>query len=142
MGVIVRIFIVLLAYWLACVAASLVLTIGTLTPDWDYWASVGLHSQAVWWIVGIGAAIIGGVAMLPTLIVIVLAEGFALRSVVLYAALGGALALALFYGLDFAGYVGTPDSFMARERQVLAAAGIAGGLVYWLFAGRTAGSWK
>jgi len=142
MGVIVRFFVVLLAYWLACIAASLVLTIGTLTPDWDYWASVGLHSQGVWWIVGIGATVIGVIAMLPTLIVIVLAEGFALRSIVLYAALGGALALALFYGLDFAGYVGTPDSFMARERQVLAAAGIAGGLVYWLFAGRTAGSWK
>jgi len=25
---------------------------------------------------------------------------------------------------------------------VLAAAGIAGGLVYWLFAGRSAGAWK
>lgn len=142
MGVIVRIFVVLLAYWLACIAASLVLTIGTLTPDWDYWASIGLHSAAVWWIVAVGAAIVGVVALLPTLIVIVLAEGFALRSFVLYAAAGGALALALCYGLDFAGYVGEPGSFLARERQVLAAAGIAGGLVYWLFAGRTAGSWK
>jgi hypothetical protein len=28
-----------------------------------------------------------------------------------------------------------------REREVLAAAGIAGGFVYWLFAGRKAGSW-
>jgi hypothetical protein len=31
---------------------------------------------------------------------------------------------------------------LAREREVLAASGIAGGLVYWVFAGRKAGSWK
>ena len=48
--------------------------------------------------------------------------------------------MALFYGIDFAGYVGDPDGFLAREREVLAASGIAGGLVYWLFAGRRAGS--
>ena len=59
------------------------------------------------------------------------------------ALIGGALALALAYGLDFAGYVGAPDAVdVAREREVLAAAGIAGGLVYWLFAGRSAGSWN
>ena len=59
-----------------------------------------------------------------------------------YAAAGGVLAMALFYGVDFAGYVGDPDGFLAREREVLAAAGIAGGLVYWLFAGRRAGAWR
>ena len=80
--------------------------------------------------------------MLPALLVIALAEGFAWRSVLVYAVLGGVLALALSYGLDFAGYVGEPGSSLVREREVLAAAGIAGGLVYWLFAGRRAGSWK
>jgi hypothetical protein len=74
--------------------------------------------------------------------VIALAEGFAWRSILIYGALGGVLALSLSYGLDFAGYVGNPDSFLAREREVLAAAGIAGGFVYWLFAGRKAGVWK
>ena len=52
------------------------------------------------------------------------------------------LALALSYGLDFGGYVGAPGSYLAREREVLAASGIAGGLVYWLIAGRRAGFWK
>ena len=45
------------------------------------------------------------------------------------------------YGLDFFGYVAPPGSDLAREREVFAAAGIAGGLVYWLFAGRKAGAW-
>jgi hypothetical protein len=43
--------------------------------------------------------------------------------------------------LDMPG-IAQPDAFIANERQLLAASGIAGGLVYWLFAGRSAGSWK
>jgi hypothetical protein len=139
MAVIVRIMMVILAYILACVAASIVLTIGTLTPEWDDLASLGLQSAAVWSVVVIGAAVIATLAMLPALLVIALAEGFALRSILVYAALGGVLGLGLRYGLDFAGHVGEPDGDLARERQVIAAAGIAGGLVYWLCAGRKAG---
>jgi hypothetical protein len=141
-AVILRLMVVALAYMLACIAASLVLTIGTLTPHWDYLASLGLQSAAVWLVVVVGAAVIGAIAMLPALLVIALAEGFAWRSIVLYGALGGVLALALCYSMGFAGYIGEPDSFLAREREILAAAGIAGGLVYWLFAGRRAGAWK
>jgi zinc transporter ZupT len=74
--------------------------------------------------------------------VIVLAEGFSWRSGLVYAVLGGVLALLLSYGLDFAGYVGEPGSSPVREREVIAAAGIAGGFIYWLWAGRRAGSWK
>ncbi len=142
MAIILRILVVILAYVVACLAASLVLTIGTLTPDWDDLTSLGLQSAAVWSVVAVGAAVIGTVAMLPTLLVIALAEGFAWRSILVYGALGGVLALALSYGVDFASYVGEPDNYLAREREVLAAAGIAGGLVYWLFAGRNAGAWK
>src|ERR1700686_2503397 len=103
MAVIVRIMMVILAYILACVAASIVLTIGTLTPEWDDLASLGLQSAAVWSVVVIGAAVIATLAMLPALLVIALAEGFALRSILVYAALGGVLGLGLRYGLDFAG---------------------------------------
>jgi hypothetical protein len=140
--VIVRIMMAIIAYLLACVAASIVLTIGTLTPEWDDLASLGLQSVAVWPVIVIGAVVIASLAMLPALLVIALAEGFAWRSILVYAALGGVLGLALGYGLDFAGYVGEPGSDLAREREVIAASGIAGGLVYWLFAGRKAGSWK
>jgi hypothetical protein len=141
MRIIGRILGMIVAYWLACIAASLVLTIGALMPVWDDLKSFDLQSVVLWSVVGVGAAIIGAVAMLPALLVIALAEGLALRSILVYAVLGGALALALTYGLDFAGYIETPDSRLARGHEVLAASGIAGGLVYWLFAGRKAGSW-
>ncbi len=140
MLVVGRIVMVFVAYGLACFAAAIVFTVGTLTPAWDDLASLGVQSVTLWSIVGVAAALIWGMALLPALLVIALAEGLALRSSVLYAVLGGALALALSFGLDFAGHIGEPD--LARQRELLAAAGIAGGLVYWLFAGRKAGSLK
>jgi hypothetical protein len=139
-----RIMMMIVGYILACVAASLVLTIGTLTPEWDDLRELGtspaLQSVAMWSVVAVGAAVIFAIAMLPTLLIVALAEGFALRSIVVYGVIGGALALVTAFGLDFGGYIAAPD--IAREREVFAAAGIAGGLVYWLFAGRKAGSWK
>jgi hypothetical protein len=115
MAVLLRLLVMIFAYILACVAASVVV---------------------------VGAAFIGVIALLPTLLVIILAEGFAWRSIILYGALGGVLALALCCGMGFASYIGERDGFLAREREVQAAAGIAGGLVYWLLAGRRAGAWK
>ena len=46
--------------------------------------------------------------------------------------------------VNLVGYVTEPDSggFLAREREVMAASGIAAGLTYWLVAGRKAGSWQ
>ena len=142
MALLARIVMVIVAYLLACIAASLVLAIGTVTPQWDALASLGIPSGALWLVVCVGAAIIAGIAMLPALLVIALTEGFAWRSVVLYGAFGGVIALVLCYGIDFARYVDGPGGFVAHEQEVLAASGIAGGLVYWLFAGRRAGSWK
>ncbi len=142
MAILVRVLMAILAYVLACVAAAIVLTIGTLTPQWDQLAPNGIPSVVLWLAVGVSTAVIGAVAMLPSFLIIALAEGFAWRSVILYGVLGGVLALALTYGIDFAGYARGADGMFAHEREVLAASGIAGGLVYWAFAGRKAGSWK
>src|SRR5580698_5663271 len=142
MGVLVRIFVMIVGYFLACVAASIILTIGTLTPEWDDLTAAGFQSGAMWVVILVGATAIAAIAMVPSLLVIALAEGFGWRSILIYGVLGGVLALSLSYGLDFAGYVGDPDSYLAREREVLAASGIVGGFVYWLIAGRRAGSWQ
>ena len=142
MAVVGRLLLMFLAYALACIAASFVFTIGALTPHWDEVASAGLPPEAIWAIVAVGAPIIGFVAFFPALLIVAVAEGFAWHSVILYAAMGGALALALSYGIDLTGDVSEPTTYFAREREVLAASGIAGGLVYWLVAGRRAGSWK
>jgi hypothetical protein len=142
MAIIARLFMVLVAYVLACLAASIVLAMAALAPQWDQMAGQAVPNVVLWSVVGVSTAVIGVLALLPSFLVIALAEGFAWRSVVLYGALGGVLALALTYGIDFSGYPRGPDGILAHEREVLAASGIAGGLVYWLFAGRNAGSWK
>ena len=142
MAIVARLLMVILAYVLACIAASVVLTIGTLTPQWNQIAPQGMPSVALWSVIAIGTAVIGVIAVLPSFLVIALAEGFAWRSILLYGALGGVLALSLTYGIDFSRYLGGADSAAVHEQEVLAASGIAGGLVYWLFAGRKAGAWK
>jgi len=148
MSVIARIIMALVAYGFACLAAALVLTLGSLAPNWNEVMtplgpdSAAFQSIALWSVTGIAAVIIFSVGFLPALLVIALAEGLALRSAVIYGVVGALLALAMAYGLDFAGYIATPDGDLARNREVFAAAGIAGGLVYWLIAGRHAGAWK
>ncbi len=142
MTIVARIFLVIFAYFLACIAASAILTIGTLTPEWDDLVAAGFNSTTAWIVILLGASVIAAIAMVPSLLLIALTEGFGWRSILVYGVLGAGLALLLSYGLDFAGYVGDPDSFLAREREVLAASCIVGGFVYWLIAGRGAGSWK
>ena len=118
MAVLVRIAMIVLAYVLACIAASLVLTIGTLTPEWDDLTALGLQSAAVWAVVMVGAAVIGGDCHdAGTAGHRARRKDFAWRSSLIYAALGGVLALSLSYGLDFAGYSGDPESPLdARAR--------------------------
>lgn len=141
MTIFVRLIALWIGYLLACMSAAVVFTLGTLSAaDGELVAQI--PSVALWGLIAIEAAIMAALAMLPALLVIALAEGFAWRSIILYGVLGGVLALALGYGIDFAGYLGGPDSIVAREREVLAASGIAGGLTYWLVAGRNAGAWK
>jgi hypothetical protein len=142
MAFIARVVVVFFSYVLACIAAAIVFIIGLVTPYWSDFAASGFPTAAIWVVVAVGAPVVGAVAFLPTMLVIVIAEGFAWRWVVFYAALGGALALALSYGIDLPGGIGEPGTYFARGRQLVAASGIAGGLVYWLFAGRNAGAWK
>ena len=150
MTAVFRVIMMLVGYIWACIAASAVLTFGTLAPNWDDLDALGrslgdpsgdVPTVALWSVIGIGAVIIFAIGFFPTLLAIVLTEGFRLRSIIVHALIGCALALAAVYGLDFGGYVTAPNADMMHEREVFAAAGIAGGLVYWLFAGRRAGIW-
>ena len=148
MIVLARIMMMFLGYVMACIAAALVLTLGSLGPDWSEVTAQfgpqppGVESAALWSVTAMAAIVIFVVGFLPVLLAIALAEGLALRSAVIYGVIGAALALAMAYGLDFAGYITGPDDHLGHNTEVFAAAGIAGGLVYWLFAGRNAGTWK
>jgi hypothetical protein len=101
-------------------------------------AAAGPAGDALPWIpllVVWTATYAGGFAILPWAIAVVFAEGFRLRSVWLWLAVGGGTGAAGYLLNDLA--VGTPwDGF---DIAFHLAAGFVAGLVYWLVAGRNAG---
>ena len=137
--VIWRFFVIVFAFGCASLAAAATIIIGAVAtaqfePPFDQ------PEMALLWIVtlatGFGVAFL---AFLPALIAILLAENFAWRSVLFYALAGAAIGL--FYG--FVLPTESPSPFyIARSSELIAGAGIAAGLVYWLIAGRNAGAWR
>lgn len=93
--------------------------------------------DAYWEIAMQGGLLLAGVTIVPAVLLVIVGEVARIRSW-LYYMIGGGLALGL---LPLATLAGAPDlSAMPPTAlwQVLATAGFAGGLVYWLLAGRTA----
>ena len=138
MALIGRIFVVGFAFLVASLAAAMTFAIALMLPDWGDVLADSMHRGVFSVVVGFGAFFISMFALIPAMIVIGAAEAFRLRSVLIYAALGGAGMLALYYGYG-AGWSDVPPN--AREFQMVAASGIVAGLVYWLLAGRNAGRW-
>lgn len=141
MALVARIFVALFAFALACLAAAAVMTFALLFPAWADLTDVSNDQQLIAVAVGGFATLFSVYAMLPAMVIIALAEGFRLRSVLFYALAGAALALCLAYGWDLR-LLRNPDDLGARGAEALAAAGIVAGFVYWALAGRNAGAWR
>ena len=144
MTLIVRVFVILFAVWLATIAAGLVMSIGLLGTQLS--GSADPVDRFVFW----GAAFVASgmtatLIYLPMLIAVVLTEVFALRSLLIHAAGGAAIMLLAYQGAGFGRYEESIDRApppISREAQIAAGAGVAFGLTYWLIAGRKAGRWK
>jgi hypothetical protein len=136
-GLFGRIFVILFALFCASVAASAVLTVAVLVREWDDLLRLSWETGTLAVVIGLGGMVISAVALLPVLLAIAFAEAYAWRSVLFYAVLGLVLALWAYFG----GY-DLQDAAFTRDGEISAAAGIAGGLVYWLIAGRRAGAWR
>jgi hypothetical protein len=77
--------------------------------------------------------------LVPALIGVVISEAMALRSWMYHAANGG---LAAWLGWALTGDIREEYRFLLSDPKILVAAGLLGGLVYWLIAGWTAGFWR
>ena len=142
MALIARIFVVLFAFVLACVAAAAVMTFALLLPGWSELIDRYPDQQSIAVVVGLSAVFFSLYAMLPAMLIIALAEGFRLRSVLFYPLAGAALALGSAYGWDLRLLRGPDDDLGGRGVEIMAAVGIVGGFVYWALAGRNAGAWR
>ena len=135
-----RIIVVAFAFFLATMAAGFVLfTLGLerVTGELHRLGSDGDTVTASLSMLDQGLALVASVSIIPALLVIFVGEIVRIRSVIYYVAGGGAAlaAVPLLARVQQSGAFAMPEHTVW---QVFATAGFAGGLVYWLIAGRNA----
>jgi len=139
MVLIARIVVVIFAFLVACLAAATVVMVAFLTLGQTDFTRLATDAVAILVVIGLSSVTLSGYALLPSMLIVALAEGFQLRSAFFYALAGGALALVLTFGSDFAINI---SPIFARDREIMVGAGILAGFIYWAIAGRHAGAWR
>jgi hypothetical protein len=137
MQIVFRFFVTLFGFGLASLAAAAVMVFGAAAPELpppDTWPLLTFFIFSV-------SAFVAAFSFVPAVVAILVTEAFGLRSVIFYAVAGGLIGLFCGYTL---GFIEPMPSFrldqpLQTNFELLAAAGIAAGFVYWLVAGRSAG---
>jgi len=138
-----RIIVIIVALILAIIAAGITLAIGIIAPDWAGIDSDPVERLSFFIVSFFATSFVGAVAILPAALLIVISEAARLRSFLFYGVGGALVGLASYYGSDISVRLENTTDVppVANALQLAAAAGIIGGLVYWLIAGRNAGRW-
>jgi fumarate reductase subunit D len=144
MSIFGRIIVIFFALMVAIVAAGIVLAVGIVAPDWGGVDSDPFERVSFFIISFFATSFVGAVAILPALVVVVITEAARLRHILYYGVGGALVGLASYYGSDISIRLeNTTDvAPVGNALQLAAAAGIVGGIVYWLIAGRNAGRWR
>lgn len=147
MALLGRIIVILFALWLATMAAGIVWSIGLLGAQWPAMSGDPAERVVFWGAAFIASGVTASLLFLPMLIAVVLAEAFAVRSILIYGIGGAALFIIAYQGAGFgrSAYEESIDRApppISRELQIAAGSGVAFGFVYWLIAGRRAGRWR
>jgi hypothetical protein len=144
MGLIGRVFVVFFALLLAVFAAGLALAVGVMVPDLVTVTSDPVEHFLGFsaWFLATGLVVFYGFGLM--LVAIAVAETFDIRSIFYYTIGGAAIALFAYWGSNISVALENTTDLppVAFSLQLAAAAGIIGGFVYWLVAGRSAGRWK
>src|SRR6185312_9127082 len=94
-------------------------------------------------ILGFGFIFVSGFALVPAMVVVAITEAFYIRGALTYAVGGGLVGLACYLGLvPFDAGQMRFEGIVRRHLEIMTGAGIVGGLVYWMIAGRNAGAWR
>ena len=144
MSLLGRIIVIFFALIVAGMAAGVALAIGIVAPDWPTMDSDPVERVSFFILAFFTTSFVGAVATLPALVLIVFAEAARMRSFLYYGVAGAAVGLASYFGSDVSSRLeNTTDvTPVGHALQLAAAAGIIGGIVYWLIAGRRAGAWR
>src|SRR4051812_49132927 len=143
MALIGRLFVIVFAFFAACLIAGMIVVAAILFPEFSDLGAGPIDQGAPNVVIGFGFIFVSGFALLPAMLIALITEAFSIRSVLAYAIGGGVVGLACYLGLvPF-----DPDSLrfegiVRRHLEIMTGAGIVGGLVYWMIAGRNAGAWR
>jgi len=139
-----RIFVILFSLIVSMIVAGIVLAIGIIAPDWPWLDSDPVERVMFFTVSFFATSFVGASAFVPALLLIVVAEVARLRSLLYYAAAGAVVGLASYFGsnVELRLENTTDVTPVFHPLQLAAAAGIVGGLAYWLLAGRNAGRWR
>jgi hypothetical protein len=142
MSLLGRIVVIIFALIVASIAAGIVLAVGIVVPDWSAMDSDPVERLSFFVISFFATSFVGAVAMAPAALLIALAEALRIRSFIYYGVAGALVGLASYFGSDISVRLeNTTDvTPVGNALQLAAAAGIIGGLAYWLIAGRRAGA--
>lgn len=129
-------------FLLACFAASMVVLFGLLFPEMEL-QTLDIDSNLANALLGFGFLLVSGFALVPALCVVLLTEAFYIRSMLAYAILGGLAGLGAYLAfIPFDTVAMTFNGIVRRHLEIMTGAGILGGVVYWIIAGRNAGFWR
>ncbi len=143
MPLIARALTILLGFILASMAAGLVVATTVLLPEWSELALGPVENGMLSIMLAFGVVFLSASAILPALIVVILGESFSIRSALFYTAAGAVVGLATYAGMGrIDPETWTIGGLFRRELEIMAAAGIVAGWVYWAIAGRKAGAWR
>lgn len=143
MSLILRLFVIALGFIAACLVAGAVIVFAVLFPELSSLDLGAIDSSALNVMLGFGFIFVSGFALLPALVIALLTEAFAIRSVLAYALGGAAVGAACYLGLvPFDTDSWRFDGVVQRHLEIMTGAGILAGLVYWMIAGRNAGAWR
>ena len=144
MSFVSRFFVILFSLLFAILAAGIALAIGIMAPELFSVSSDPVEKFMFFAAAFFATSFVGAIAFVPAVVLIAIAESFNIRSIFYYALGGGLIAAIPWYSADISVRLeNTTDiSPVNYGLQLVVAAGIIGGFVYWLLAGRKAGLWK
>jgi hypothetical protein len=143
MSLIGHLFAIAFGFLFAGMVAGLIVVIAILFPEVSALDTGIVDPNAFNILLGFGFIFVSGFALLPALIVVVITETFNIRSALAYGIGGAVVGLACYLGLvPFDTATMQFSGIVRRHLEVMTGAGIVGGLIYWLIAGRNAGRWR
>src|SRR6202158_2100630 len=129
MALIGRLFVILFAFLAACLVAGMIVVGGGLFPEFSYLGAGPVDQGALNVVIGFGSIFISGFALLPALIVVLIAEAFYVRGALTYALGGGLVGLACYLGLvPFDTATFQFEGIVRRHLEIMTGAGIAAGV--------------